>query len=151
VVAVGETQASRTDSVPSAVELWWARQPIQIKVFFWVLLFILHSASEELIHERVKEWTGTHSPQERQVIYNQITQNFGTDTARRLRCIRASSLKVRSEPSATGKVVDSLPHGTAVEVLESQGSWSLVRYRVPHSSDIREGWATSGYLSTEIC
>jgi Bacterial SH3 domain len=47
--------------------------------------------------------------------------------------------------------VDSLPRGTSVEVLESQGSWSLIRYRVTHSSDIREGWAASGYLSLEIC
>jgi hypothetical protein len=63
---------------------------------------------------------------------------------------RITSGKVRSEASTAGKVIDLLPHGTAVEVLESHGSWSLIRYRVPHSSDIREGWAASGYLSVEL-
>jgi hypothetical protein len=135
----------------SPIELWWVRLPIELKFFFWALLFIIHSAAEELVHERVKGWTEAHSEAEKQVVYNNVTQNFGEDTARRLRCIRASALKVRQEPALTGSVLDSLPRGTPVEVLESQGSWSRIRYRVPHSSDIREGWAPSGYLSFEIC
>jgi len=135
----------------SPIELWWERLPIELKLFFLVLLFILKSMSEEIIHEHVKGWTGVHSHEEKQVIYNYVTQNFGEDTARRLRCIRASTLRVRQEPAATGRVSDSLPRGTPVEVLESQGSWSRIRYRVSNSSDIREGWAASGYLSFEIC
>jgi Bacterial SH3 domain len=135
----------------SAIELWWERLPIELKVFFLVLLFILKSMSEEIIHEHVKGWTGAHSQAEKQVAYNYITQNFGEDTAWRLRCIRASMLKVRQEPAATGRILDSLPRGTPVEVLESQGSWSRIRYRALNSSDIREGWAASGYLSFEIC
>jgi hypothetical protein len=135
----------------SPVELWWEHLPIELKFFFLVLLFILKSMSEEIIHEHVKGWTGAHSREERQVVYGQITQNFGEDSAKHLRCVRASTLKVREEPSAAGEILNLLPRGTPVEVLESHGSWSRIRYRVPHSTDIREGWAASGYLSFEIC
>jgi hypothetical protein len=144
--------AARAEPIKrSPIELWWEHLPIELKLFFFVILFILKSMSEEIIHEQVKGWTGAHSREERQVVYGQITQNFGEDSAKHLRCIRASVLKVREEPNAAGAILDSLPRGTPVQVLESQGSWSRFRYRVPHSSDIREGWAASGYLSFEIC
>lgn len=133
------------------IELWWERLPIELKFFFLVILFILKSMSEEIIHEHVKDWTGAHSRQDKQVVYDHVTQNSGEETARRLRCIRASMLRVRQEASASGNTLDSLPRGTPVEVLESQGGWSRIRYRVPNSSSIREGWAASGYLSFEIC
>jgi len=152
VAASGSVQKRKTEpATASDLELWWEKQPIQVKFLFLLLLFIVKSVTDAYIAEHVKVWTAPHSGDERQLIYNQITQNFGADTARRLRCIKASALKVRGEASTTSTIIDSLPHGTAVEILESQGSWSLIRYRVPHSSDIREGWAASGYLSLEIC
>jgi hypothetical protein len=152
VAASGSVQKTKTEPATSSdLEFWWGKQPIQVKFLFLLLLFIVKSVTDAYIAEHVKVWTAPHSGEERQLIYNQITQNFGADTARRLRCVKASALKVRSEASTTSKIIDSLPHGTAAEVLESQGSWSLIRYRVPHSSDIREGWAASGYLSLEIC
>jgi hypothetical protein len=75
-------------TIRSPIELW-ERLPIELKFFFRALLFIIHSAAEELVHERVKGWTEAHSEAEKHVVYNNVTQNFGEDTARRLRCIRA--------------------------------------------------------------
>jgi hypothetical protein len=144
------TSGDTVMSDESSLGIWWKAQTFEVRVFL-VILWILQTTVAALIGEGVKAWMNAGDHQERQIIYNQVTQDYGAEAARRLRCVRASALKVRSEASTTGQIIDSLPRGTAVEVLESQGSWSLIRYRVPHSSDIREGWAASGYLSLEIC
>ena len=145
------TRGDADRSAQSALVIWWKAQTFEVQVFLLMLFWILQTGAATLIGEEVKAWMHASDHQERQIIYNQVTQDFGAETARRLRCIKASSLKVRSEASTAGTIVDSLPRGTPIEVLESHGSWSLIRYRVPHASDIREGWAASAYLSVEIC
>ncbi|MGO9266372.1 MAG: SH3 domain-containing protein [Candidatus Binataceae bacterium] len=152
IEAWGSVSASASDeNTQSALITWWKKQPFEVQAFLLVLFWILQTGAAALIGEGIKAWMQAGDHQERQIVYDQVTQSFGADAARRLRCIRASTLKVRSDPNTTGKVIDSLAHGTAVEVIESQGSWSLIRYRVPHTSEFREGWAASGYLSLEIC
>jgi hypothetical protein len=144
--------ASASDeNTQSALITWWKKQPFEVQAFLLVVFWILQTGAAALIAEGIKAWMHAGDHQERQIVYNQVTQNFGANAARRLRCIRASTLKVRNDPNTAGRVLDSLPHGTAVEVIESQGSWSLIRYRVPHTSDFREGWAASGYLCVDIC
>jgi hypothetical protein len=120
VTASGSVQKTEAEpATASDLELWWGKQPIQVKFLFLLLLFIVKSVTDAYIAEHVKVWTAPHSAEERPLIYNQITQDFGADTARRLRCIKASFLKVRSEASTAGTIVDSLPRGSAIEVLES--------------------------------
>jgi hypothetical protein len=151
VDASGSTIGTGTDKgKQSALEAWWATLPFNRKVFLLVLLYFVRTATDECIHEFVKDWTGANGPQERQSIYYNITQDFGADAARHLRCVRASTLKVRSEASTAGTVVDSIPRGTPVEVLETSGSWSLIHYKDGKSANIREGWAASSYLSPDI-
>jgi len=159
--AVGDTRADVPDTVArdgkagsaqSALLIWLFQQPaykqaIVISIYVLVILPLVTA----IWANRVDAWLGHPMPEARTIIYNDIKQNFGAEEARRLRCVRAANLNVRSEGSTAGTIVDALPGGTSVEILETKGSWSLIHYRVDKFAEIREGWAASGYLAVNMC
>jgi hypothetical protein len=159
--AVGDTRADVPDTVvrdgkagsaQSALLIWLFQQPaykqaIVISIYVLVILPLVTA----IWANRVDAWLGHPMPEARTIIYNDIKQNFGAEEARRLRCVRAANLNVRSEASTAGTIVDALPGGTSVEILETKGSWSRIHYRVDKFAEIREGWAASGYLSVNMC
>jgi hypothetical protein len=152
IVASGTVAGAATHEITqSALENWWNALPFDTRLLLLMLRWVIAAAATAAIAKGVEAWISSANPKDRQNIYYEITQNVGADAARHLRCVRASMLKIRSEASSGAAVIDSLPRGTAVEIIESAGSWSLIRYKDVKSSDIREGWAASGYLSLEIC
>ncbi len=58
--------------------------------------------------------------------------------------ISGSSLNIRATPGTDGAVSFSLPRGVIVNLIESQGGWSLVE-----TSDGRRGWAFDRYLERD--
>lgn len=57
----------------------------------------------------------------------------------------AESLNVRQTPG--GEVVDRLPRGTRVAVLQTQRQWAQVLYTgSPDTSEMKRGWVSSRYL-----
>lgn len=58
-----------------------------------------------------------------------------------LRWITASGLNVRSGPGVRSGLIASLPYGTAVEVIETSGSWAHVQ-----AGDVT-GWLSTRFLS----
>jgi len=58
--------------------------------------------------------------------------------------ISGSSLNIRATPGTDGAVSFSLPRGVSVNLIESQGGWSLVE-----TSDGRRGWAFDRYLQRD--
>jgi len=55
-------------------------------------------------------------------------------------------ITLRTGPSLDNKIIAMLPSGTAMEIANTQGDWSLVR--VPESG--KEGWVLSRYLITRL-
>lgn len=55
-------------------------------------------------------------------------------------------ITLRTGPSTDNKIISMLSSGQAVEVLESQGDWSLVR--LPDGS--KEGWVVTRYLINRL-
>jgi Bacterial SH3 domain len=152
VVASGSVAGAATHKIAqSALESWWNDLPFDTRILLLVLRWVMAAAATAAIAKGVEAWISSANPQDRQNIYYEITQNVGVDATRYLRCVRASNLKIRNEASSGAAVIDSLPRGTAVEIIESAGAWSLIRYKDIQSAAIREGWAASGYLSMNIC
>ena len=51
-----------------------------------------------------------------------------------------STVNMRQQPSKSAKIVDQVPVGNTISVLEDQGQWCKVVY------DGRTGWMMSNYL-----
>jgi hypothetical protein len=130
---------------------WLLRQPVQYQIILVMLIWLWHHTADVYLDERVKHWIGADQLEHRQEIHYEITQNFGTDAARRFRCVNATALKIRSTPDVKGTAVDLLSRGTAVEVLETRASWTLIRYRAAQPAETREGWGASRYISLDVC
>lgn len=52
-----------------------------------------------------------------------------------------STVNMRQQPSKSAKIVDQVPVGNTIIVLEDQGQWCKVAY-----DDGRTGWMMSNYL-----
>lgn len=58
-------------------------------------------------------------------------------------CVDASSLRLRSEPNTSSKIVDTASRGEVVVVLGKQGDWYQVSY------NLQEGYMHSDYLDVK--
>ena len=57
-----------------------------------------------------------------------------------VRSANGKPVRVRAKPTTKSNVINSLPVGTAVEVLETDGDW----YRIAYA---QTGWMMKQYLS----
>lgn len=143
-------QVPALDAESEGLAIWWARQPIQVRAFFLVMLFFLHSTVDSYIHERTKDWMHASTPTERQNIHDEVTQSLGADALKQLRFVRAGKLRVRTEASLSATVIVWLPRGTGVEIIETKGSWSLICFKDISTNGIKQGWAASSYLVANL-
>jgi SH3 domain protein len=65
-------------------------------------------------------------------------QQYVTDTFR---------ITLRTGPSTENKIITMLPSGTPLEVLETSGEWSNVRFT--EDEEVKTGWVLQRYLTTE--
>lgn len=65
--------------------------------------------------------------------------------------INADLVNVRSLPNVkTSKILASLPMGTQVEVLNTEKSWSKVKFNLQSGDQAETGWIASKLLDSEI-
>lgn len=57
-------------------------------------------------------------------------------------------ITLRTGPSTDNKIMNMLPSGKSLEIIESQGEWSHVRVR--ENGEMKEGWVLNRYLMTEV-
>jgi hypothetical protein len=152
--------ATQTEQVAPAAENiqvdWpWERrlkkEPEYVQYIVWILLFFLiHPIVEGFFHALAERWLNSDSAQARTQISIEVRQNFGADRLAPLRCAKRA-IDVREAPSTTSQVTGRLSADQPVEVLETRGPFSLIRYRDPVNGETREGWAASGFLVKSRC
>jgi hypothetical protein len=131
---------------------WLRRLPahVQFIVLFLVLL-VLQPIADAAWSQLVARWLGADKVQDQRVVIEETRNYFGTGSVQSLRCVRARSLRVRESADKKAVVIGSLRAGQSVEVIEVQGSWSLIRYKDQTTGELRQGWAASGYLVGCTC
>ena len=132
-------------------EEWYKTLPPQAKWLLWFVFLLLTCRPDNFYFENRDRWLAAHHEVDRKAIQSEVASTSGPENARRLRCTNTRSLNIRSDPERTGKIITTLSRGTPIEVIESRGSWSLIAFRDARTSDTREGWAASGYLSLTVC
>jgi hypothetical protein len=151
-LALDESVGAALSPADFAWAAWLKRQSPLVQILFLLLLFaVLTPLLEALWHSAVERWMHSGSSETRIQIVQEVRQNFGLDYASRLRCVRGSGVNVRAAPSKDAKVVGRLSSGQSVEVTESIGAFTHIRYRDETSGETREGWAASGYLVNVAC
>lgn len=66
------------------------------------------------------------------------------------RFVTAKNLRVRSGPNTNTKVIDRLPLGKVVKILEKKKSWFLVEYYDEKEDSFHKGWVCNRYLGKFI-
>jgi Bacterial SH3 domain len=128
---------------------WFERQPFVVKIFLHLLLFIM--LPEIFTHRVEHAFLAEKEPMAQHAVVNEIQNDFGKEFADGLRCVRGKGLRVREEPDTNGRVVGNLTEHQGIEVLETHGAWSKIRYFDSASGAVTEGWAASGYLAKFKC
>jgi Bacterial SH3 domain len=140
---VGDAQIEAADWIK-----WFRELPPIAQLF---LMFLLLHVITPIFDELVARTFLPEKHSETQVaVVTQVQNNFGDQWADGLRCVR-TRLRVRESPAADSKVIGSLTEHQSVAVIETQGSWSKIRYFDEGSGFVTEGWAASGYLSKFKC
>jgi hypothetical protein len=110
-----------------------------------IIVWLFTMTVDAYWHVKVERFMNAHDPKARAEIVTEAREDFGREYADGLRCTK-TNLNVRQDPSPEAAIVGHLMAGQPVEVVEAQGPFSRIRYRVPGSDQLREGWAASGYL-----
>jgi hypothetical protein len=128
------------------------RQPPWFQVMVMLLMLValqpVYDAYKKFVAER---WLSSGSEEARSQIVIEVCQNLGSDSVVQLRCTRGTGVSVRESPNKQSAVIGRLSAGQPVEVVETQGAFTHVRYRDASNHEIREGWAASGYLVNSAC
>lgn len=66
------------------------------------------------------------------------------EATRDIRHITAGALNMRTEPNQGAGLIASLPRGTAVEVIDTSGSWAYVT-----TADGTSGWLSQNFLTAD--
>lgn len=144
----GEPAAATTEgSVVPADYPWDALlKPLGWRALIILLsVWVLGATFEAWLHVEVDRFMKADDPAARNQIVMQVFNDFGRESADALRCSRVI-LSIRKEPSTEAPIVGHLSVGQPVEVVYSEGPFSLIHYRDPGSDVIHEGWAASGFL-----
>lgn len=135
-------------------ESWLSKQPVAVQIIVGMLfaLLLMPVWQKYLDHKWEQFVRSDQKPELQAQLLEEIHEVLG-DRESPLRCVstRGSGLNVRGEPDKDAPVVGRLAPGQAVEVVETRGAWSLVRYAERPSENLRQGWAASGYLRKVAC
>ena len=106
---------------------------------------------EAIVEMKVQGFLNQPTPESQANVVNQIVVEYAGELSADLRCVRGRALKVRDEPKSDAPTISTLIQMQGIEVLESRGPWSRIRYFDQKTGKLTEGWAASAYLSRYKC
>lgn len=144
--------STRSEGRALVWEEWLSKQPVHIQIVVYFLVQCIFVTIWQAYGEKkVEQWFFTEDPSERMELLREI-RDATADRQESLRCVATrTKLRVRSEPHVQAPVTGDLSPQQTVEIVESRGAWSLVRYATKPSREIREGWAASRFLVRIAC
>lgn len=117
-----------------------------VKIFITYFLAILANLTTPIY----ADWWEQYSHLEPRVAKKEIVRDaeelFTAEQLLGYRFVYATLLHVRAEGVMSGEVIDALPMGKTVKVVERRKSWSLIEYEDPESEEVLQGWVFSRYL-----
>jgi len=96
------------------------------------------------------EYSGKPKEEIAKIIRKDASAKYDDKELTVYRFVTAETLRVRSGPSTSTEVIDRLPLGKVVKILEEKKNWFLVEYYDEKEDSIHKGWLYNRYLGKFI-
>lgn len=127
-------------------------------VFIWIfinvisayVILLITDITVGVVSDRVKPHVSNYlfgRPQATNKTISNLSRTMSDVQFQYIRFVAVDSLRVWSTPSSKGEILDVLPHGDVVTLIQKDAtfSWSQIRYK-NQDGDLIEGWVFSRYL-----
>ena len=110
------------------------------------LLAIVANLTTPIYEEWWKEYSGLDPRVAKKEIVREADETYRPEDLRGYRFVYATSLHVRESGSKKADIIDDLPLGKTVKVIDKSKHWSFIEYQDSDTGELKQGWVFSRYL-----